>query len=117
MGLALGGLNLQGGQTRLPLPLGTLAPPPVDGVVQQQQQLGTAQARRRTAAGIPVLGVPVQQQIPEQDRVGVRALLRTPGEETLARAQGLVGRALGGPNRDGEVQTHKPTDGTYDFRL
>jgi hypothetical protein len=112
MGLVLGGLNLRGGETRLPLPLGMLAQPLVDGVVPRTGRVG--QARRRIAAEILLVGVPPRQQIPAQVRAGVQALLRIRGGGTPARTRGLAARALGAPSRDGEVQTHKPMDGTCD---
>lgn len=111
MALALGGVNLRDGKTRLPLPLGMLAQPLVDGVTVVLRVGEAAQAPRRIAAEILVVGVRPQRRVPEEVRVGVQALLRTPGEETPARTQVVV-RALGVANRGGEVQTHKPMDGT-----
>lgn len=115
MGLGVRGLNLPRGETRLPLPLGMLAQPLVDGEVLRLGEV--AQARRRIVAETLVVGVPPRQQIPEEDRVGVQALLRIPGEAALARTQGLAVRALGAPSRDGEVQVHKPMDGICDLGL
>lgn len=114
MGLVLGGLNLRGGETRLPLPLGMLAQPLVDGVVPRPGRVG--QARRRIAAEMLLVGVPPRQQILAQVRVGVQALLRMLGGAP-ARTRGPAARALGALSRDGEVQTHKPMDGTCDSRL
>lgn len=108
MALALGGINPQDGETRLPLPLGLLAQPVVDGVVPRAGE--AAQAPRRIAAEILVVGMRPRQRIPEEVRIGVQALLRTPGEEAPARTR-VVARALGVANRGGEVQTHKPMDG------
>ena len=114
MGLALGGLNLRGGETRLPLPLGMLAQPLVGGVVPRPGREGR-QAQRRIVAEILLVGVPPRQQIPVEVRVGVQALLRMPGGAP-ARTR-LAARTHGAPSRDGGVQTHKPMDGTCDSPL
>jgi len=113
MGLALVGPNLQDGKTQLPLPLGMLAQPLVDGVVPRLG--GVGQARRRIVAEILVpVGVLPQQQILEEVQVGVQALLKTPGEQAPARTLGLAALVLGVLSRDGEVQIHRPMDGTCD---
>lgn len=83
---------------------------PVDGVVVPRAG-EAAQARRRTAAEILVVGVGRQQAVPEEGRVGAQALLRTPGEGAPARTR-VVARVPGAASRGGAAQTHKPMDGT-----
>lgn len=113
MGLALVGPNLQVGKTQLPLPLGMLAQPLVGGVALGLG--GVGQARRKIVAEMPVpVGVLPRQQILEEAQVGVQALLKTPGEQAPARIRGLAALMLGVLSRDGEVQTHRPMDGTCD---
>lgn len=105
------GVNPRRGGTQLPLPLVMLARPLVDGMAVGVGE--AAQARRRTAAEILVVGVQLRQRVPEEARTGGQALLRTPGGEAPARTQAVV-RTLGVASRGGEVPTHKPTDGTCD---
>lgn len=112
MGLAPGGLNLEGGVIRLLLPLDMPVQRPVDGAVVQVGAV--AQPRHKIAAETLVVGVSLRQRIQGVDRVGIRVLLRMRGELPPVRPQGLVVRVLGAPNRDGEAQTHKPMGGTCD---